>query len=96
MVAGHGHVSPMVHIESYFLDVILQLDVMRQPVTPAIALEIINSMIKDTTIEVQIVEWKKKILPSACESDDKKDNSSTTCLSMKGLKPLCCDTAAVA
>ena len=56
MVAGHGHVSPMVHIESYFLDVILQLDVMRQPVKPAIALEIINSMIKDTTIEVQIVE----------------------------------------
>jgi len=28
-VGGHGHVSPMVHIESYFLDVILQLAAMR-------------------------------------------------------------------
>ena len=73
----------MVHIESYFLDVILQLAVMRQPVIPTIALKIINSMIKDTTIEAQIVEWMKKILPSTCESDDKEDNSTTTYHDMK-------------
>jgi len=60
MVAGCGHVSPMVHIKSYFLDAILQLAVMRQPVTLTIALEKINSMIKDMTIEAQIVECKKK------------------------------------
>jgi len=40
-------------------------------------------MIKDTTIEVQIVKQKKKILPSACESDDEEDNSATTHLGMK-------------
>jgi len=42
-----------------------------------------QSFIKDTTIEAQIVEWKKKILPSACESDDKEDHSTTTHLGIK-------------
>jgi hypothetical protein len=60
MVAHPGPNSPMIAIESYLVDMLTTLAAMRQPVTPAVALEMINSMIQGTVTESEVREWKKK------------------------------------
>jgi hypothetical protein len=45
ITAGRGNVSPFIAIEAHFLDVILQLTAMRQPLTAIGALNVINLMI---------------------------------------------------
>ena len=61
ITAGRGHISPLIAIEAHFLDTILQLAAMGQPVTPSIAIEMINSMVASNKLQEQIVEWKKSI-----------------------------------
>ena len=56
MVAHRGPVSPMIKVEAYLVEVILSLSAMRQPVTPPIALELINSAVKGTATEQQILD----------------------------------------
>ncbi len=62
MVAHPGPNSPMTAIESYLVDMLTTLAAMRQPVTPDVALEMINSMIQGTVTESKVREWKKKVL----------------------------------
>ena len=67
MVAHPGPNSPMIAVESYLVDMFTTLAAMRQPVTPAVALEAINSAIQGTVAEAEVREWKKKVLK---EEDD--------------------------
>ena len=65
----------MIHLEAYFLDMILQLATMRQPVTTCIALEPVNSMIANTKMEGCVKEWKKSILPKMTKHEDEEDDT---------------------
>jgi hypothetical protein len=62
LVGNRGPVSPMVTVEAHVFDWILQLAAMRQPVTPKMALQLINSIIEGTGVEDKVREWKKKHL----------------------------------
>ena len=53
MVAHPGPNSPMIAVESYLVDMFTTLAAMRQPVTPAVALEAINSVIQGTVAEAE-------------------------------------------
>jgi len=66
MVANTGVVSPMVRMEGYFVDIFLTLGAMRQPSNATEGLQIINSMIKGTVTETEVLEWKKKHLKLEC------------------------------
>jgi hypothetical protein len=56
--AGRGHVSPLIGLEAHFVDVILQLSSMRQPLTASGALSIINSLVETSNMQREIIEWK--------------------------------------
>jgi hypothetical protein len=73
MVAHPGPNSPMIAIESYLVDMLTTLAAMRQPVTPAVALEMINSVIHGTVTESEVREWKKKVLKD--EDDDESSGN---------------------
>jgi hypothetical protein len=60
----------MLALEAHFVDVILQLATMRQPVSTREALELINSMVKTQNLSASIVTWKKQNLPGAFASND--------------------------
>jgi hypothetical protein len=53
--AGRGLNSPMLVLEAHFLDMILDLAAMRQPVTPTDALALINSMISTSDLSNAII-----------------------------------------
>jgi hypothetical protein len=57
---GRGLDSPMIALEAHFLDLILELAAMRQPVTATDAINLINSMITTSNLSEDIIEWKKK------------------------------------
>ena len=59
VAAGRGNVSPLVAVEAHFLEVILELATMRQPVTASGALNIINSMIASSNLQEEVILWKK-------------------------------------
>jgi hypothetical protein len=67
--AGRGCVSPMVALEAHFLDLILELASMGQPVTPTDALALINSMIATSNLSDEIIAWKRKRLPGAFDDE---------------------------
>ena len=67
---GRGLNSPMIALEAHFLDTILELAAMRQPVTTTDAVSLINSMVSTSNLSNEIVEWKKKHLPGDFESDE--------------------------
>ncbi len=50
----------MIALEAHFLDMILKLAAMHQPVTLTDALALINSMISTSNISDAIIAWKKK------------------------------------
>jgi hypothetical protein len=50
----------MIALEAHFLDLILELAAMRQPVTATDAINLINSMITTSNLSEDIIEWKKK------------------------------------
>ena len=52
----------MVSVEAHVVDWILQLASMRQPVTPKMALQLINSMVEGKEVQEKVREWKKKHL----------------------------------
>jgi hypothetical protein len=60
-VAHPWPVSAMVTIEAHVLDAILQLAMMRQPITPNVALEFMYDLVKGTVVESDIYQWKKNI-----------------------------------
>ncbi len=66
--AGKGNVSPLIALEAHFLDIILQLAVMRQPLTPSGAIQLINSLVETSYFQREIIEWKAKHL--ALTEDD--------------------------
>jgi len=70
MVANTGLVSPMIRMEGYFVDIFLTLGAMRQPSNATEGLQIINSMIKGTVTETEVLEWKKKHLKLDCKGTD--------------------------
>ncbi len=59
----------MVTVEAHVVDRILQLAAMRQPVTPKMAHQLINSMVEGTEVKEKVHEWKKKNLKE-CEIDE--------------------------
>jgi len=58
--AGKGNVSPLIAIEAHFLEMILQLASMRQSLTAAGSLNLINSMIQSNNLQDEFAAWKKK------------------------------------
>ena len=60
VAAGKGNVSPLVAVEAHFLEIILELASMRQPVTAAGAMNIINSLIASSNLQEELIAWKKK------------------------------------
>jgi hypothetical protein len=67
--SGRGRVSPMIALEAHFLDALLQLAAMRQPVTTKQALQLINSMVTTTNLKQSIIAWKKTNLPGSFEDE---------------------------
>jgi hypothetical protein len=61
--AGRRLNSPLIALEAHFLDMILELAAMCQPVTLMDALALINSIISTSNLSDAIVAWKKKHLP---------------------------------
>jgi len=59
----------MIALEAHFLDLILELAAMRQPVTATDALALINSMISTSDLSASVIEWKKKHLPGSFDDD---------------------------
>jgi hypothetical protein len=53
-----GTVSPMIAIEPYIVDLIIQLSRMRSPVNVTTGLQLANSLIAGTSIETELHEWK--------------------------------------
>ena len=52
------------HLEAHFVDILLQLAAMHQPVNKSTALKLINSLLVETAqLQDYIVEWKEKHLP---------------------------------
>jgi len=62
LVAHRGTPSPMIRVEFCLVEIILSLSAMRQPVTPLVALELINSLVKGTATEQEILDYKLKNL----------------------------------
>jgi hypothetical protein len=73
--SGKGNVSPLVTIEATFIEVLLELAAMRQPLTAREALNLINSMIKDSCIQEELIEWKKNMV-----SEEKVQALSEKCI----------------
>jgi hypothetical protein len=58
---GHiGQTSPMLDVEPYLVDLIIQLGEMRQPITTSQGLQLVNSLINGRSIEKKVIDWKKK------------------------------------
>jgi hypothetical protein len=62
-VAHRGKASPMIQVEAHLVDIILQYAWMRQPITPKVGIALANSLIKGTSIEGEMLEWRKKSFP---------------------------------
>ncbi len=60
--AGKGTTSPLIVLETHFLDIILQLAVMHQPLTPSGAIQMINPLVETSHFQREIIEWKAKHL----------------------------------
>ena len=58
-VAG-GKVSPMLSIEPIVVEIILQMARIRQCLCPNKGLQLVNSLIKDTNTQKELIEWKKR------------------------------------
>ena len=53
-----GTASPMIAIEPYIVDLIIQLSKMRSPVNVTTGLQLANSLIAGTSFEAELREWK--------------------------------------
>jgi hypothetical protein len=59
-----GAYSPMLEVEPYLVELIIKLAEMRTPITTSQGLQLANSLIKGTSVEEQVIKWKKKYLPT--------------------------------
>jgi len=59
-----GQVSPLARIEPTIIGIIVQMARMRQCLTPSRALSLINSLIKDTPIQQELIAWKATNTPN--------------------------------
>ena len=64
-VAG-GQVSPLQKIEPIIIDIILQMARIRQCLSPSKGLKLVNSIIKGTNIQDELIKWKQKNTPNDC------------------------------
>ena len=62
-VAG-GQVTPLLRIEPLIVEIILQMARIRQCLNPSKGLQLVNSLIKGTKIQDELVEWKKRNTPN--------------------------------
>jgi len=59
-----GLQSPMLEVEPYLVELIIKLADMRTPITTSQGLQLANSLIKGTSVEEKVNEWKKKYCKS--------------------------------
>ena len=59
-----GLQSPMLEVEPYLVELIIKLADMRAPITTSQDLQLANSLIKGTSVEEKVIEWKKKYCKS--------------------------------
>jgi hypothetical protein len=59
----------MITLEAHFLDALMQLAAMQQPVTTKQALQLINSMVTTGNLKQSIIAWKKANLPGSFEDE---------------------------
>ena len=57
---AQGTVSPMLPIEPYVVDLIIQLAKMQSPINVTTGLRLVNSLIAGTPFETQLQQWKVK------------------------------------
>ena len=55
-----GHISPLEKIESTVISIIIHMARIRQSLSPSDGLKLVNSLIKDTQLQKELVQWKKK------------------------------------
>jgi hypothetical protein len=51
------HDSPLIGLEVHFVDIMLQMSSMRQPLTATGALSTINSLVETSNMKNEIIEW---------------------------------------
>ena len=54
----------MLEVEPYLVELIIKLADMRTPITTSQGLQLANSLIKGTSVEEKVIEWKKKYCKS--------------------------------
>lgn len=62
-VAG-GQVSPLMRIELVVVEIILQMARIHQCLCPSKGLELVNSLIKSTWIQEELIQWKRRNTPN--------------------------------
>ena len=62
-VAG-GQVTPLMRIEPVVVEIILQMARIRQCLCPSKGLELVNSLIKGTPLQEELVQWKSRNTPN--------------------------------
>jgi len=75
IAAGRGNISPLIGIEAHFVDIILQLSAMCQPLSASSALSVINSLVENCNMQKEIIEWKKKCLPDGIVVNEAEEGS---------------------
>ena len=55
-----GHISPLERIESSVIAIVIHMARIRQSLCPSEGLRLVNSLIKDTDIQNELVAWKQK------------------------------------
>jgi hypothetical protein len=56
IAAGKGNVSKLIALEAHFLDIILHLALMRQPLTPHGVISLINSLVERSDLHHDIMQ----------------------------------------
>jgi len=62
-IAG-GQISPLKKIEPLIVDIILQMARIRQCLSPSKGLQLVNSIIKGTKIQDELIKWKQTNTPN--------------------------------
>jgi DNA-binding FrmR family transcriptional regulator len=76
--SGHfGHISPMVEIEPYLVKIVTQLANMRMPISAMQGLELANSLIAGTKIELKVKKRKEENCHAYKESVKSESDNST-------------------
>jgi hypothetical protein len=50
----------MLEVKPYLVELIIKLADMRQPITTVQGLQLVNSLINETSIKEKMIEWKKR------------------------------------